>query len=1098
MKKNSFLLSIILILVVLIGSTMAWITLRTKRTAMVLTIGNPSNTMVTITPYQVDEVLYPVLNNIDGTMFDITVKNSSSLSRSFGLYFKINNIDSELLSSSFKYYVAGGSAVCNTNNVESCEGWHSFQNGLGDFSSALDSNRMYIFENTVAANTTYYYKVFIYIDGNNNNNDIVSASADLELRADIEETGVYTKVLLGSNDDLIYKLHHDAISEGDSATSSTIPATDDYRYYGVNPNNYVCLDYEGQNTCPDKHLYRIIGIIRNDSTGDNELRLIKANPLNHDNGVFSSAWGTNADWSSSTLNLDSLNSYYLNSTNNFSTTGLSSDAIDLLSNTLFYISGDSTVQATPNNFYLKERGTSFVSTGTDTKYIGLLYPSDYGYASETAALNNGECQYASDCYINNWMPMGESTITSAISAYQVYYITDEGQIDMKSVSILGTYNPVVSIKANVVIGGGLGTITNPYKLTINTLYNVLKLAADEGLYATRYTGSHQDDFNGTRSTKEIYHWKAMDNSAGTADANGTAITNKFNVVFADMCWQMIRTTDTGGVRLLYNGLPTTNTANGKTTYDCGTTRPGHVGGIRTTLSLSGSFKYASSYTVTGTGTNTRFTLVDSQTITVNSSNAATQIANIVANYPYTCGTTSDSCTSATNFYKVTGQSRGVTAYVYPSVQYYDNLGTSAFNSPGTSIARVGYMYNSSTLKTTSWSYMTARVLGVSTSSSYLIGDSLINNSDGTISLSGNVTEVAGSTWSSDYANYKNKFVCLPGYYNATTYVCSDTRTTNYVQAVGYITATAGTNMTYQPVYKYGNNIQLDSGTTYNLVGDGSAQNKLQYIYNWSATTTSGCFANSTYYTNGNVSSCGYKSIDYSHYTCLNLSGKCSTYYYIGYTTGSEVYTTPITGGKYVSTDITDTNNILYEMLYASNVNTTNSTIKGNIDTWYRDNLYANYDSYIDDTVYCNDRTITSFEGWNPNGGSTTSSLQFKEYTVSSDLSCTNTIDKFSQANTSAQLTYKAGLVSSPEMNLLNNNNARKAAYRYWLSSPNGFVNYNAFERLVDASGDFVSYGVSSTGGVRPSVSLNTGIGYSQGTGAMNDPYVVEAPPVNNN
>ena len=95
--------------------------------------------------------------------------------------------------------------------------------------------------------------------------------------------------------------------------------------------------------------------------------------------------------------------------------------------------------------------------------------------------------------------------------------------------------------------------------------------------------------------------------------------------------------------------------------------------------------------------------------------------------------------------------------------------------------------------------ISAKSLTVSTTSSYLIGDLLINNSDGTISLSGNVTEVAGSTWSSDYANYKNKFVCLPGYYNATTYVCSDTRTTNNVQAVGYITATTSSKMTYRPV-----------------------------------------------------------------------------------------------------------------------------------------------------------------------------------------------------------------------------------------------------------------------------------------------------------
>ncbi len=600
---------------------------------------------------------------------------------------------------------------------------------------------------------------------------------------------------------------------------------------------------------------------------------------------------------------------------------------------------------------------------------------------------------------------------------------------------------------------------------------------------------------GTESdTHPIYYYR------GAVDNN--------NVVFAGYCWQMVRTTDTGGIKMIYNGEPVVTGSGENITYDCGGTRPvGHIGEIETTTSISHStgYYYADDYEIYSVSGNSVTYRLKSKTnqirqIAISSStDIGANIPTILANYPYTCKKTAaaTTCTN-TSFYKVTGRSSGVNAYVYTST-YRDAIGNGAFNSSSTSIARVGYMYNSSTAKTTSSFSMADKSLTVSTSSSYLIGDSLINNSDGTISLSGNVTEVAGSTWSTDYGNYTSKFVCLPGYYNSTTYVCSDTRTTNDVQAVGYITATTGTKITYLPVYKYGNNIDLDSGSTYKLVGDGSTQNTLQYIYNWNATTTSNCFANSTYYTNGNVSSCGYKSIDYSHYTCFNLSGKCSTYYYINGTTTSAAYRTPITGGKYVEIyDVTtDEDNILYDMLYAPNVNTTNSTIKGNIDTWYRDNLYTNYDSYIDDTVYCNDRTITSFGGWNPNGGSTTSSyeLKFKEYTVSSDLSCINTTDKFSQANTSAQLTYKVGLMSSPEMNLLNNNNARKTAYYYWLSSPNSFYDNSVAGRIVVADGSFGNHKVNRTNGARPSVSLNTGIGYSQGTGAMNDPYVVDAPPV---
>ena len=71
-----------------------------------------------------------------------------------------------------------------------------------------------------------------------------------------------------------------------------------------------------------------------------------------------------------------------------------------------------------------------------------------------------------------------------------------------------------------------------------TLYNVLKKAVKVGTYAREYEGEHQDSMDPTKSTEKIYHWY------GSNATNGTAIQDKFNVVFAGICWQMIRTTDT--------------------------------------------------------------------------------------------------------------------------------------------------------------------------------------------------------------------------------------------------------------------------------------------------------------------------------------------------------------------------------------------------------------------------------------------------------------------------------------------------------------------------------------------------------------------------
>ena len=105
----------------------------------------------------------------------------------------------------------------------------------------------------------------------------------------------------------VYKVTHSAIPASSSATGSEIPAVTDYRYYGPSPNNYVCLDMEGGSTCPDKHLYRIIGSIYDEKENTNRLKLIKATPLtdgttsefswdyrvfNNGGVVYSNIWAT--------------------------------------------------------------------------------------------------------------------------------------------------------------------------------------------------------------------------------------------------------------------------------------------------------------------------------------------------------------------------------------------------------------------------------------------------------------------------------------------------------------------------------------------------------------------------------------------------------------------------------------------------------------------------------------------------------------------------------------------------------------------------------------------------------------------------------------
>ena len=182
---------------------------------------------------------------------------------------------------------------------------------------------------------------------------------------------------------------------------------------------------------------------------------------------------------------------------------------------------------------------------------------------------------------------------------------------------------------------------------------------------------------------------------------------------------------------------------------------------------------------------------------------------------------------------------------------------------------------------------------------------------------------------------------------------------------------------------------------------------------------------------------------------------------------------------------------LSEMLYADNVNQTNSTIKDTIDTWYANNM-TSYTKYLEDTVFCNDRSISDYGGWNPNDGDILSyDLLFRNFNDTNDLYCTNITDRFSVGNEKARLTYKVGLMSAPEMNLLGYNSIRATWQLYWLASPDYFYSDNAGVRGVGSDG-YVNDNnvVRNTVGARPSVSLASGTEYSTGTGSVTDPYVI--------
>ena len=500
-----------------------------------------------------------------------------------------------------------------------------------------------------------------------------------------------------------------------------------------------------------------------------------------------------------------------------------------------------------------------------------------------------------------------------------------------------------------------------------------------------------------------------------------------NVMFANFCWKIARTTETGGVKLVYNGEPDENGS-------CDNT------GSATQLSSTSAFNrnYTSPADV-GYMYNTRYTY---------SSRSMTSSQTVVS---------TSSMSSTTSYYYSD-------TYNYTSSRYYmDNpeqleWGSNYENLEGKYTCRStssnGYCWSIYYIVKVDSSRMYYLTLSSGNdlsdvSTTLTLGSDYTDNGDGTYTLIDTI-EVDKADWYSNYTSYRNYYAC--GANNTTT--CSNLR---------YIISSSNTSYTYVNLaneYLYGNSFTYDSvNNTYTLVDT-------KGIWNWST---------------------GYNTINSNHYTCFNTTGICNDeIYYVYYTSSSSAYYIRLSNGKTVET-------ALEEMLSADDVNTTDSTIKGVIDTWYEANM-TEYTDYLEDTVWCNDRSISSLNGWDPNGGSTTNYLYFRSSSNSTDLSCPNKIDSFTvneSEHGNGALDYPVGLLTRQEAYLMGTS-GRTTGLSYWLLSPYSFDYYGGYARgyYVVSTGTLGSDYVDDTVGVRPAVSLNPGTEYASGDGSVTNPFVV--------
>ena len=303
------------------------------------------------------------------------------------------------------------------------------------------------------------------------------------------------------------------------------------RYYGADPNNYIyynCENYDNptEETC---ELWRIIGVFKDievieDGTTVTKdmVKIARASTI----GIYawdnkSSGLGTNTstsnygsnDWTDARLMMllnpgydvditDSsgnlLNehgrSYYWNSgsgtcyagqnnattTCDFTSTGLKNDETrNMIAKVVWSLLGHSSSSVYANQIYAYERTTgSIYDESTRAKewegYVALMYPSDYGYATDFTQCSSNLYNYeTSGCYDNDWLyqtstyqwlltPRSSSTRTawlviSSGSVYYTYYVS----------SAYGV-RPVLYLDSEIDIEpGNVGTSSDPYRISVS-------------------------------------------------------------------------------------------------------------------------------------------------------------------------------------------------------------------------------------------------------------------------------------------------------------------------------------------------------------------------------------------------------------------------------------------------------------------------------------------------------------------------------------------------------------------------------------------------------------------------------------------------------
>ena len=202
-----------------------------------------------------------------------------------------------------------------------------------------------------------------------------------------------------------------------------------------------------------------------------------------------------------------------------------------------------------------------------------------------------------------------------------------------------------------------------------------------------------------------------------------------------------------------------------------------------------------------------------------------------------------------------------------------------------------------------------------------------------------------------------------------------------------------------------------------------------------------------------------------------------------------------------------------DYMYGSTLNTSyetttanenDSNIKKELDNWYKTHILGtSNESVVADAGFCNDRSLSSGNGYSTTGSHTYYGPYRRYYqTKQPILKCAQNNDLFTLSTSTKgnkALTYPIGLITVDELMLSGyaDGYINKSAYTYststyWTLSPRDFYvsTATASEFVLNSTGSLSHYSVQDSFGVRAVINLSSEAQISGGIGTSSSPYEI--------